>query len=254
MNLSGSVDGRRFGVTGAASGIGRGIARHLVEAGARVAVIDFDAAGARAVADELGPAARAFACDIGDEPSVEAALAETTDWLGGLDGFVANAGVQLFGLDASIDRLDVEIFDRTIRVNTRGTFLTCKHAARALIAGGGGSIVVTGSPTGLIGQARGFTAYSMSKASVFGLARVMAADLAEHRIRVNTVVPGFTATPLVTTVLEDPVESGKLLAKIPLGRPGDPEDVAAMVQFLLSDASSYATGAVFTVDGGMLAV
>ena len=121
-------------------------------------------------------------------------------------------------------------------------------------AGLGGSIVVTGSPTGLFGLARGFTAYSTSKSSILGLVRVMAADLAPYDIRVNAVVPGFTATPLVSALTQRDDEAAALVSTIPLGRAGRADDVAPMFEFLLGTGSAYATGGVFTVDGGMTAV
>ena len=113
---------------------------------------------------------------------------------------MANAGVQLFGQDAQIADLDLTVWQRTIAVNLTGTFLTVKHAVRAHARIGGGSIIITGSPTGLNGEGKDFTAYSSSKAGIHGLARTVAAAYAADGIRVNTVVPGYTETPLVSAI------------------------------------------------------
>lgn len=249
------VSGRKIVVTGGASGIGRAVAQRLSASGAEVAIIDFDGDRARDVARELGGRTVAFTCDIADEQSVEDAFLGAVDALNGLDGLVANAGIQLFGQDAPIHELSASVFDTTIRTNVRGTFLTCRAAARQMIsAATGGSMVLTGSPTGLFGLARGFTAYSTSKSSILGLMRVMAADLAPHDIRVNAVVPGFTATPLVSALTENVQDVTALVNTIPLGRPGSAHDVAPMFEFLLGADAAYATGGVFTVDGGMTAI
>lgn len=253
--MTNTVAGKRIAVTGAASGIGLGIAAHLVAEGARVALLDRDADAVAAAAASLGESALAVVADVTDESSVADGFAAAGAWAGGLEGAVACAGVQLFGQDAAIHELDLAVYDRTAAVNARGAVLTGKYAARALIAAGGGSIVMIGSPTGIIGQARGFTAYSSTKAAVHGLARVMAADLAPHDIRVNIVVPGFTRTPLVQSIFDEGGEPyEQLLGKIPMGRAGTPADVGHMTAYLLSDANTYSTGGYFMVDGGMLAV
>ena len=117
--------------------------------------------------------------------------------------------------------------------------------------GRGGSVIVTGSPTGLNGEGRDFTAYSSSKAGIHGLARAVAAAYAGEGIRVNTVVPGYTETPLVTAISGDAADRAAIVSRIPLGRPGRPEDVEGVMVFLASDESDFATGAIFRVDGGM---
>jgi 3-oxoacyl-[acyl-carrier protein] reductase len=246
--------GRRAVVTGAASGIGRATAVRFAAEGARVAVLDRDADGAAAVAREIGPAALAVAADITVEDDVERTVAEAEAAFGGLDTLVANAAVQLFGQDARATDLDLAVWERTIRVNLTGTFLTCKHGIRALLRAGGGSVVCTASPTGLYGVAPGFDAYSSSKGGVSALVRVLARDFGAEGVRVNAVVPGFTDTPLVTDLVTDERERGALLAGVPLGRPGRPEEVAAMMCFLASDEAAYCTGGSFPVDGGMTAV
>jgi 3-oxoacyl-[acyl-carrier protein] reductase len=248
------VAGRRYLVTGASSGIGLGVAERLVASGARVALMGRTPAKVQAAAASLGEAALPLPADVADEEAVAGAFDEAVAWAGGLDGAVLGAGVQLHGEDASIDQLDLAVWDRTIAANLRGMAVTGKYAARALIAGGGGAIVVVGSPTGIVGQARGYSSYSASKGGCHALARVMAADLAPHGIRVNIVVPGFTDTPLVEAMTSDSETLEHFRQIIPLRRPGTPAEVAAMTEFLLSDGAAYSTGGYFMVDGGMLAV
>lgn len=242
--------GRTALVTGAGSGIGRRVAARFVAEGARVVFTDRDGDAATAAAGGLD-GALAVALDVADERSVEAGFAAAAGAGFAPDVVVANAGVQLFGQDAPVADLDLDVWQRTIAVNLTGTFLTVKHAVRALLAQGGGSIVVTGSPTGLNGEGRDFTAYSSSKAGVHGLVRTVAAAYAARGIRVNTVVPGYTETPLVTAISSNPDDRASVVSRIPLGRPGRPEDVEGIMVFLASDESSYATGALFRVDGGM---
>jgi NAD(P)-dependent dehydrogenase (short-subunit alcohol dehydrogenase family) len=188
--------------------------------------------------------------DISSEESVEAGFARAHAAGFRPDVVVANAGVQLFGRDAQIADLDLEVWRETIAINLTGTFLTLKHAVRAML-GRGGSIIVTGSPTGLNGEGKDFTAYSSSKAGMHGMARAVAAAYATRGIRVNTVVPGYTETSLVTAISMDPLERAAIVSRTPIGRPGTPADVEGIMVYLASDESSYATGAIFRVDGGM---
>jgi|SRR5215211_426874 len=255
--VEGRLSGKRALITGAGSGMGRAAAIRFAAEGAAVGVLDLDDDAAKAVAASIEAAdgrALALPADLTDEVQVEAAFAKFAGRFGGLDVVVANAAVQLFGEDARVHELETAVWERTVAVNLRGAFLTCKHGVRALLAAGGGSVVVTGSPTGLFGIAPGFTAYSASKAGTFGLMRVIATDFAAAGIRVNAVVPGFTDTPLVASITSDPEERRRLESTIPMRRAGRPEEAAAMMAWLASDESSYATGAIFTIDGGMTAV
>ncbi|MBF4592965.1 SDR family oxidoreductase [Curtobacterium flaccumfaciens] len=165
---------------------------------------------------------------------------------------VANAGVQLFGHDAKVADLSLETWDRTLAVNLTGTFLTIKHAVRAMLANGtGGSVIATGSPTGLNGEGADFAAYSSTKGGIHALVRATAMAYARDGIRVNTVVPGYTETGLVSAISGDPEARAAIVARTPLGRPGTPDDVTGIMVYLASPESSYATGAEFRVDGGM---
>jgi NAD(P)-dependent dehydrogenase (short-subunit alcohol dehydrogenase family) len=187
------LEGKRAIVTGAGSGMGRAAALRFAAEGARVGLIDLDEAAARAVADEIeagGGEALVLRADVRSEADVAAAVERAAAAWGGLDVIVANAGVQLAGQDDRADRLALEVWQRTIDINLTGVFLTCKHGIRALLAGGGGAVVCTCSPTGQYGVAPGYDAYSASKAGVYGLVRVMAADYAQEGIRITASSPG----------------------------------------------------------------
>ncbi|HEY9294515.1 MAG TPA: SDR family NAD(P)-dependent oxidoreductase [Microlunatus sp.] len=237
-------------ITGAGSGIGRAIADRFVAEGARVCYSDRDHEAARVAAGDH-ERTRSLALDISDEAGVIAGFDELINDGWAPDVVVANAGVQLFGQDAPIAEASLETWQRTIDVNLTGTFLTVRQAVRCMLPRGGGSIILTGSPTGLNGEGKDFTAYSSSKAGIHGLGRAVAAAYASESIRVNTVVPGYTETPLVTAISGDPAERAAITSRIPLGRPGRAEDVVGVMVFLASDESSYATGSIFRVDGGM---
>jgi NAD(P)-dependent dehydrogenase (short-subunit alcohol dehydrogenase family) len=252
--MSNRLAGRTALVTGAGRGIGEHVAARFAVEGARVVFTDRDLTAARAAAASF-PDAIAVGMDISDEGSVAAGFAAAAAQGWEIDVVVANAGVQLFGQDAKIADLDLEVWNRTVAINLTGTFLTVKHAVRAMLADGravkGGSIILTGSPTGLNGEGAVFTAYSSTKAGIHGMARTVAAAYAADGIRVNTVVPGYTETPLVTAISDNAAERAAIVSRIPLGRPGRPEDVEGIMVYLASDESRYATGSLFRVDGGM---
>ncbi len=248
----GRLDGKITVITGGASGIGRGAAEAFVREGAMVGLLDRNAALAGEVAAELGEQAFPLVADQTNEASVAAVFDEVRQRFGRLDALVTYAAVQLVGEDAPVHELDLDVWERTYAVNARGVFLTCKHGARLMIdAGNGGSIVNTGSPTGLTMSGAEFTAYGSSKAAVMGMTRIMAHDLAKYGIRVNGIVPGSIVTPLTKKLYDDPEISARLTALHPIGRVGTPEDMAGIAVFLASDESKFATGAHFFVDGGV---
>lgn len=248
----GALTGKHALITGAGSGIGRAIALRFHQEGASVGLIDRDDAALENVRSLLNgqPGAVFGQADVSVEAQVEEAFKVVSGELGGLDVVVANAGVQLFGRDAPVHELDLSTWKLTMGVNLTGMFLTCKYGVRELLKVGGGSIICLGSPTGLRGTAAGFHAYSTSKAGSFGLVRVMAADYARQGIRVNALVPGFTDTNLVREITQDSEARQKILQRVPMGRCGQPEEIAAVAVFLASDEASFVTGATYIADGG----
>ena len=248
----GRLDGKIAVITGAGSGIGQGAARAFVREGATVGLLDRNAEAVEATARELGERAFPLVADVSDEGMVAAAFDEVRRRHGRLDVLYTCAAVQLIGEDAPVHELDIDVWERTHRVNLRGVYLCCKHGVRLMMeSGDGGSIINAGSPTGLTMCGAGWHAYSSSKAGVMALTRVMAADYAKHNIRVNGIVPGTIETTLTRKLVEDPEVRAQLTALHPIGRIGTPEDMAGIAVFLASDESSFATGAHFHVDGGI---
>lgn len=240
-------------ITGAGSGIGRAAARAFVAEGARVGLLDRSRVTVAELADELGAGSFPLAADVTDENSVKEAFKTVEGQFRRLNVLYNCAGVQLHGRDARAHELDLRAWQETMAVNLTGVFLCCKHAIPLMLQAGGGSIINCGSPTGLIGCATGYDAYSASKGGMMALTRVMAMDYARDGIRVNNILPGTTQTPLIDALLTDPRERGSMAAGVPLGRLGEPDDLIGVAVFLASDESRYATGANFTIDGGLCA-
>jgi 3-oxoacyl-[acyl-carrier protein] reductase len=200
---------------------------------------------------KLGELAIAIPLDVRDEASVMDAFDQLDRRLARLDILVTCAAVQLNGRDGPVHLLDLPTWSETLAVNLTGVFLCCKHAVPRLMRHGG-SIIVCGSPTGLRGIAPGYDAYTASKGGAMALARVLATEYARAGIRVNTLVPGTTDTPLTHDNLVDPEVRSLVEASIPLGRIATPADYGAMAVLLASDELGYATGGEFVVDGGLL--
>jgi 3-oxoacyl-[acyl-carrier protein] reductase len=235
---------RRALVTGAARGIGLAISRAFHAAGATVAMVDM-LPEVESAAAAVGDRARAYRADVTDPAAVKALVESVISDLGGLDIVVNNAGITRDGLLA---RMSAEDFDAVQKVNLYGTFHLIQAAARPMMKARGGRIVNVASVIGLHGNA-GQANYAASKGAVIALTKAAARELASRNITVNAVAPGFIRTAM-TDKLPDEVKT-RMLDGIPLGRLGEPEDVAGTVLFLAGDAAAYITGQVFVVDGGM---
>ena len=234
-------------VTGAGRGIGRAIAKELAcGQGAHVAVLDRDYEHALEVAAEIGCGSRGFRVDVVDTAAIEACMAEVEKHLGPIESLVNNAGITRDGLLA---RLSEEQWDVVMDVNLKGAYRTMKAVSRGMIQRRSGRIVNVASVVGLVGN-KGQANYAASKAGLIGLSKTVAKELASRNIRVNVVAPGFIETDMTAGLSAQAREA--LSSQIALGRLGAPEDVAAAVAFLASDAASYITGQVIVVDGGMV--
>ncbi|MCB1496114.1 MAG: SDR family oxidoreductase [Bauldia sp.] len=242
-------------VTGGARGIGYAIVRRFLEEGARVVIADIDhVAGPRAAAElsTFGPV-NYFECDVGERLDVRNMLAATIEAFGDVDVLVNNAGILV-----QADLLDLEEadFDRVLRVNLKGAFLCSQAAARHMVerieAGGTAGAIVNLSSVNAIFAIPNQVPYSVSKGGLNQLTRVMALSLAPHGIRVNAIGPGSIATEMLDSVMADAEQRNRILSRTPLGRIGDPQEIAAIAAFLASDEASYITGQTIYADGGRL--
>ena len=242
-------------ISGGASGIGAETARIVVREGGKAAIADRDATKGAALAQELGDAALFLPLDVTQEDQWIKAVADTKVRFGGLHGLLNAAGV---GVRNDIESCTLEEYRRVNDINSMGTFLGCKHVIPAMKESGGGSIVNISSVLGLRGAAYAM-AYCASKGAVRTLTKNVALYCAfmKYNIRCNSVHPGYIDTPMIAPRLEAPVGnmSGKqwLEELHPLGRLGQPREVADMILFLLSDESTFSTGSEFVCDGGLTA-
>lgn len=228
-------------VTGGSGGIGSALISGLVAAGANVHNLDSQS--------PTNSEATFHKTELTSEPSVKDSLSRIES----IDALIVCAGVQLVGADSKIADVSLETWQKTLDVNMTGAFLSVKYAMSGLIKSGRGSVILIGSPTGMTMEGAGYTAYGASKAGMMALSRIIAVDYKEEGIRSNVVVPGTMATPLIQKIWDDPEKGPDLIRRTPLGRMGKPSDLVGLVNWLVSEQSSFATGAFYAVDGGMTA-
>jgi NAD(P)-dependent dehydrogenase (short-subunit alcohol dehydrogenase family) len=248
------LSGRGIVITGGNGGIGYGMARALLASGASVAIWGSNADKTQrarvTLAEECGDAARvhAFTCDVGDEAQVEAAFTASVQALGTVHACFANAGVSSKG--TLLTEMTLDEFRRVQRVNVEGVFLTFRAAARHMAQHGqGGSLVATASTAAVEGAARN-SHYGASKGAVTSMVRALAVELARHQVRVNSILPGWIVTDMTERSVGNPKFADAVLPRIPARRWGEIDDFGGIAVYLASDASRYATGEQFLIDGG----
>ena len=249
----GVLAGRVALVTGGGSGIGRATAELFAEQGAAVVVVDLSNSGEETVAAiaAAGGEAMFVRADVSVEADVEAAVRAAESVYGEVDAAFNNAGV---GAPRSpFEELEAAAWDRLIAVNLRGVWLCMKHELAIMVPLGRGTIVNTASVAGVVGTA-GLSSYTAAKHGVVGLTRTAAVEHGRNGIRVNAIAPGFTRTPMVKDVLDDPtIDIEELLAASPMARMAEPREIAEAVLWLTSPLSSFVTGHVLVADGGYTA-
>ncbi|HEY4305885.1 MAG TPA: 3-oxoacyl-[acyl-carrier-protein] reductase [Gemmatimonadaceae bacterium] len=240
------LTGKTALVTGSTRGIGRAIAESLAGAGARVAIVGRDETRAKEAAAQVSSDARGFACDVGDIASVTALVEAVEKEFGAIDILVNNAGLTR---DNIFLRLKDDDWDAVIDANLRGAFVAIRAATRGMMKKRWGRIINIASVVGIVGN-KGQANYAASKAGLIGLTKSIAKELASRNILANVVAPGFIETDMTAAMTDDAKKT--LFTQIPLERLGKPSDIAPLVTFLASEQSSYITGQVFVVDGGMV--
>jgi 2-keto-3-deoxy-L-fuconate dehydrogenase len=244
------MNGKVVVVTGAGSGIGRATAMLFASEGARVIAADLNGAAAHQTAQLGDGTIQATEADVSDEQAVIALFDRCDEQLGPPDVLANIAGI---GSTTSAPDTPLEVWERVFAVNSRGTYLCCKHAIPRMVAAGGGSIVNIASVAGLVGL-KNRAAYCASKAAVVGLTRALAIDHVADRVRVNCICPGTVDSPWVRRLLDDAGESlDALVARQPMGRLGSPEEIAKAVLYVASDAAAFMTGTALVIDGGLTA-
>ncbi len=242
-------------VTGGARGIGSAIARRFLDEGAHVVIADIDETAGRRAAADAGASReiRYVACDVGDKADVARMIAATVDAFGEVDVLVNNAAILVKSDFLALDEAD---FDRVLRVNLKGAFLCGQEVARRMVgrveAGGPPGAIVNLSSVNAVFAIADQVPYSVSKGGINQLTKVMALSLAPYGIRVNAIGPGSIATEMLATVMNNPEARARILSRTPLGRIGEPKEIAAIAAFLASDEASYITGQTIYADGGRL--
>jgi NAD(P)-dependent dehydrogenase (short-subunit alcohol dehydrogenase family) len=252
MAMSKEFEGRVAFVTGGASGIGRATALAFADAGARVVVADVSREANEETArkiEQRGARALAVHCDVRRAEDIEAAVDEGVRAFGRLDFAFNNAGVEPKGLAPTAD-WDIEEWDRILTIDLRGVFLCMKSEIPRMLKNGGGAIVNTSSGAGVIGI-QGSPAYTAAKHGVIGLTRSAALDYAARNVRINAVCPGYIDTPMIARYSGTSAEArADVIAQEPIGRMGTPEEIAATVVWMCSDAAAFMIGHALVVDGG----
>jgi NAD(P)-dependent dehydrogenase (short-subunit alcohol dehydrogenase family) len=247
------LKGRTVIVTGAGRNLGRASAELFAEEGAAVVVADLNAKDAEAVADAIrskGGKAHAVATDVTSEKSCEAMVAAAEKQFGALHGIFNNAGIIAPGDEGPVET-PLASWEKTIAVNLTGVFLGCKAAIPAMLRAGHGTIVNMSSMTAFVGSATPQLAYATSKGGVIALTQEVAMIYARKGIRANALCPGPVRTELIAHLVADPVALERRRVHMPLGRFGEPREIASAALFLMSDESSYMTGQSLLVDGGI---
>ncbi|VWX50027.1 SDR family NAD(P)-dependent oxidoreductase [Novosphingobium sp. 9U] len=250
------LEGKSIIITGAASGIGRAAARLFAEAGARLLICDWNKAGVDETADmvrQAGGEVGTMQVDVSDEAQVKALTEKGVELYGHLDGAYNNAGVQM--LNKLTQDLTLDDWHKVNGVNAVGIFLCVKHEIAAMRKSGRGAIVNTASANGVVAQAYS-TEYVASKHAVIGITRGAASEAIETGVRVNCVLPGMINTPMIVDLVNNPEfrpHYDSALARHTVGRFGEPEDVAYVARFLLSDQAAFMNAAAVAVDGGYTA-
>jgi NAD(P)-dependent dehydrogenase (short-subunit alcohol dehydrogenase family) len=251
----GRLDGKVALITGAASGIGKVAAALFAGEGARVVLADVtDDAGeaaAREIGSEGGHAAFVHA-DVSKASDADSMIRFAVDRFGGLHILYNNAGI-FPADDGSVVETPEDTWDRVMNINLKGVFLGCKYGIPAMLESGGGSIINVASFVALMGAATPQIAYTASKGGVLSMTREIAVEFARRNIRANALCPGPIDTPLLEAIMSDPARRQRRLVHIPIGRLGQPHEIANAALFLASDESSLMTGASFVVDGGITA-
>ena len=247
------LEGRRALVTGASSGIGKATALRLVSEGASVCVNYYadaekpDAEAVCAQADPSGTRAFAMQADVGDEAAVVAMVGAVVQRFGGIDLLVNNAGIEK---EVATAEMPLDLWNAILRTNLTGAFLCLREAGKVMLAAGSGVVVNMSSVHEFIPWP-GFAPYCASKGGMKLLTQTVAREWAPHGVRVVSVAPGAIATPINTNVLDDPEAKHQVEEEIPLGRFGQPDEIAAAVAWVASDQAAYVTGTTLVVDGGM---